>query len=347
MSNLKKLSLTPERLAANRRNARRSTGPRTPEGKARVAENSLKHGLYRSPQRKSLEALGESAKEFEALRRGLEEEWQPSTWTEGRLVKNLAGLLWRLERARRAQEGVTARRVELLEIERARRRSSTGRQVFEGSELDVRLKGLRKVEDSPGKFEEALIYLVGLLGQVERRDFSEYPEGILKVLYGHIPTWRGARIARVFRSVVKPAPARPPGGRPGEPAAAGDPAYAGPPVEASPAPPPEKTVAHLESLLREEIEQVQNEYELYKQEHVEISPALRDSCLAPFPQSATEWTLLIRQENSLLRHIDRTVKLLVALKRKRPGALGHSEGGDSEPEKSSRLTRRAGKKKKL
>lgn len=36
---------SPARIAANRRNAARSTGPRTPAGKAKVAQNARKHGL--------------------------------------------------------------------------------------------------------------------------------------------------------------------------------------------------------------------------------------------------------------------------------------------------------------
>jgi len=35
-----------KQIDANRRNAERSTGPRTPEGKAIVKNNALKHGLY-------------------------------------------------------------------------------------------------------------------------------------------------------------------------------------------------------------------------------------------------------------------------------------------------------------
>src|SRR5580704_19700982 len=39
---------SPEQLAANRANAAHSSGPRTPEGKARSAQNSLKHGFTAS-----------------------------------------------------------------------------------------------------------------------------------------------------------------------------------------------------------------------------------------------------------------------------------------------------------
>ena len=41
---LRPRTLTPASLAARRANALKSTGPRTAQGKARVALNSLKHG---------------------------------------------------------------------------------------------------------------------------------------------------------------------------------------------------------------------------------------------------------------------------------------------------------------
>jgi hypothetical protein len=45
-------------LAANRRNAQKCTGPRTPEGKARASLNGLKHGRYAHHLPEKLEAAG-------------------------------------------------------------------------------------------------------------------------------------------------------------------------------------------------------------------------------------------------------------------------------------------------
>src|SRR5258706_13677885 len=43
-----KKPVSPKRLAAKRANAARSTGPRSPEGKARSAQNARKHGFTAS-----------------------------------------------------------------------------------------------------------------------------------------------------------------------------------------------------------------------------------------------------------------------------------------------------------
>ena len=53
------------RIAANRLNAQKSTGPRTAEGKAVVAQNAVKHGLL---AREGL-LRGEDREEYESTAR--------------------------------------------------------------------------------------------------------------------------------------------------------------------------------------------------------------------------------------------------------------------------------------
>ncbi len=62
---------TPSLLAANRANARKSTGPRTSEGKGRVALNALRHGLYPPNFLPALNKWSRAFEEFSGLYRAL------------------------------------------------------------------------------------------------------------------------------------------------------------------------------------------------------------------------------------------------------------------------------------
>ena len=93
--------LSEKKMAANRANAQHSTGPRTPEGKARSRLNSIKHGLL------AIEAVnrtldGDAARaQFDALVDRLEEHFQPADPIEEFLVENIAIARWRQKRLMR------------------------------------------------------------------------------------------------------------------------------------------------------------------------------------------------------------------------------------------------------
>ena len=89
---------------ANRRNALKSTGPKTPEGKAAVRHNATKHGLL------SQEVLlpGEDAAALEELGERLRAELQPVGELEGLLVDRIIAAYWRLRRLGRVEAGIFA-----------------------------------------------------------------------------------------------------------------------------------------------------------------------------------------------------------------------------------------------
>ncbi len=79
---------------ANRRNALRSTGPVTTEGKAAVRFNALRHGL----RARAVLLPGENAEEFHQLCADLESDWNAQTRTEQLLVEQMAVAQWKLAR---------------------------------------------------------------------------------------------------------------------------------------------------------------------------------------------------------------------------------------------------------
>ena len=88
------------RAAASRQNGARSRGPSTPEGKARAAQNALKHGLR---AQKYLVLPDEDAAEFEVLEAALVEELAPVGTLQTVLARRVAVAAWRLARADRLE----------------------------------------------------------------------------------------------------------------------------------------------------------------------------------------------------------------------------------------------------
>jgi hypothetical protein len=90
---------TPAQIAANRANAKRSTGPRSEAGKMASSRNNLRHGLCA----KQIVLPGEKAADYEALRQELHSDYAPANTAEATLVDQIAEHTWRLQRVRRAE----------------------------------------------------------------------------------------------------------------------------------------------------------------------------------------------------------------------------------------------------
>jgi hypothetical protein len=87
---------------ANRANARKSTGPRTGEGKACSARNARSHGLTG----RDLVILPGEEQEFDEMQTGLYEEMKPEGALEDELFKAIIHAAWNQRRCRRSEAGL-------------------------------------------------------------------------------------------------------------------------------------------------------------------------------------------------------------------------------------------------
>ena len=110
-----------KKAEANQRNALKSTGPKTPEGKDAVRLNALKHGLL------SRETLlpGENEEALRELGERLRDELQPVGELENLLVDRIIASYWRLRRLGRVEAGIFAWELYGELAERARQEART------------------------------------------------------------------------------------------------------------------------------------------------------------------------------------------------------------------------------
>jgi hypothetical protein len=98
-------NVTSEKQArANRHNALKSTGPRTPEGKAAVRHNAVRHGLLAE----EVLIAGEDEAAFADLGERLRDELQPVGELDSTLVDRIIGTSWRLRRIGRVEASIFA-----------------------------------------------------------------------------------------------------------------------------------------------------------------------------------------------------------------------------------------------
>lgn len=87
-------SISPAQLTANRANAQLSTGPTSPEGKAKASLNAVKSGLTG----RTVLLVGDDAAEYDRRLRAFAEEYAPVGQREADLVQSIADSWWRLQR---------------------------------------------------------------------------------------------------------------------------------------------------------------------------------------------------------------------------------------------------------
>src|ERR671912_2997889 len=123
-----------KQVQANRRNALKSTGPKTPEGKAAVRLNANKHGL------RSQEVLlpGEDGEALKELDENLRAELQPVGELENLLVDRIIAAHWRLRRLARVEAGIFVREL------------SRGLASQANSETDTATLGMSFIRDANG-----------------------------------------------------------------------------------------------------------------------------------------------------------------------------------------------------
>jgi hypothetical protein len=91
-----------KQIEANRRNALKSTGPTSAEGKQRSRCNAIRHGLTAE----TVIATLEDGEDYKAFQAAVTVDYDAQSAVERELVLRLASLLWRLRRATTMETGL-------------------------------------------------------------------------------------------------------------------------------------------------------------------------------------------------------------------------------------------------
>ncbi len=150
---------TNAQMKANRNNAKKSTGPRTDEGKTRSAKNALKHGLLA----RDTVLPGEDPADFDKQLSALEADIQPANSLEFELVRQIADSQWRMRRLTRLETGFLAAALDETRRYMEKRRPD---ELCPGYDGETQLLGSAMLDRT-----QALVHLARYDGHLSRRFF--------------------------------------------------------------------------------------------------------------------------------------------------------------------------------
>jgi hypothetical protein len=116
-------------IEGNRRNALKSTGPKSTEGKQRSRCNAVRHGLTAETVIGALE----DAADYKAFEEAIISDYNAESAVERELILRLASLLWRLRRATTVETGLLQIQADNLHELRKSREIYPDAQILSGA----------------------------------------------------------------------------------------------------------------------------------------------------------------------------------------------------------------------
>jgi len=153
--------ISEKQLAANRRNAQKSTGPQTPEGRAIASHNSTTHGLTS----KAIVIEGENLSELKNFRLKMFDELNPVGPMETMLSERIITLAWRLFRADRCQSAAINTLTDRAKSDKSNLLANLLNPIKARQSLSLSSNRDQSPDDSQSENEN-------LLGDVTVKDFS-------------------------------------------------------------------------------------------------------------------------------------------------------------------------------
>ena len=297
--------ISPRKLAANRANARKSTGPRTAKGKRRVSLNGYLH----RPARPSVRLLGlaeartlrQEPGSAERLYQELIAPYEPAPALLRMHFQDLARLHLELEAWERIRDAQLEHRWQQNDVERRRRYQEMERDLAATAQQQLE-RGLCQVDDSPAKFKRMAEYFVLLKQHLQRRNFNV--SNILSMLYGQKVEPRHDRAQTICIGCQKLMSGKVPD-------------------------PPRRDLELLIGLIEEEYREAMRTYLLKLDENT----MTRFACLAGLGVNTIADQRMQRQGQWLRQAIDRKQKVITdLLKVLRPGPLGARAVTDADGE---------------